>query len=575
MLKNIFSFNSIKYKLFFLVFIMVIGLCVVGYIGYNQSVNLGEIINEYDTNYLPTFNYLLNSDRDFQQSKVALMQAVNENNKQYLDELKNTFEENITQAEERFIKYENTGVIFEEEEKFRNIFHTEFEKYKNITDKIWTQLSSNNYNNLNSLLDEEYAKFDLVRNQMDGIQELYMKETENIREKSHSNIQRAITLISTAGIITIIIGIVISFIIIRGITTPLNAINAFAQSIAEGSLNSKIKEKHLNKKDEIGKLSKAMDTMQNNLRELVGEIAEISSNLSASSEELSASGEEVAASAEQVGNAIQQVASGAEEQSAQVEETSSTIDDLINQLNDVNNMSVEMDEQAGNVMNNIKEGNESVNASVIQIQNVKNNSSEVATTIDKLGNLSQEIGNIIELINDIAAQTNLLALNAAIEAARAGEAGRGFSVVADEIRELAEESAEATEQIAGLIKDIQGGVGNAVDKMNNTEEVVNNSVNAIEGTGKSFEGINKAAVNLTNLIEKISQKAKDVSANSKEVEEAIGQIASVSEEAASNSEEVAASSEEQSASTEEIVNAANELAEMADNLTNVVNKFEL
>jgi methyl-accepting chemotaxis protein len=179
------------------------------------------------------------------------------------------------------------------------------------------------------------------------------------------------------------------------------------------------------------------------------------------------------------------------------------------------------------------------------------------------------------MINDIAAQTNLLALNAAIEAARAGEAGRGFSVVADEIRQLAEESEDATNQIGGLVKEIQNGVGNAVNKMDETETVVDESVAAIETTGKSFKQINGAALTLSDLIEKISSRSAEVRGNSQEVESAIEQIASVSEEAASNSEEVAAAGEEQSASTEEIVNAAEELSAMAAKLTSIVAEFEI
>ena len=377
------------------------------------------------------------------------------------------------------------------------------------------------------------------------------------------------------GIIAIVIGLVIAFFIAMYIANPIKIATKQAELIADGDLTSEIPEKLLNRKDEIGVLAKSFSIMISNLKNMIGKVADTSSNLSASSEELSASSEEIAASAEQVGNAIQEVASGAEEQSAQVEETTANIHDLINQIGNVGNMSGEMNEQADFVMNNIEGGNKSIANSVEQINNVKDNSNEVSLTIDNLGSLSNRIGEIVELINGIAAQTNLLALNAAIEAARAGEAGRGFSVVADEIRELAEESSSATEEIGGLIKDIQNGVTNAIDKMNNTEEVVDESVGAIEDTGNSFGEINNAAKNLRKLIEKIGKQAEDMTGNSNKVEEAIMQIAAVSQESASNSEEVAASSEEQGASTEEIVTAATELAEMANQLTNAVNKFKL
>jgi methyl-accepting chemotaxis protein len=359
----------------------------------------------------------------------------------------------------------------------------------------------------------------------------------------------------------------------RSITKPITAAVGFANDIANGNL--RVDNIDINRKDELGVLADSLNKMKEDLRSILAKVSDIAANLSASSEELTASGEEVATAAQQVGQSIQQVASGAEEQSAQVEETSSKINELINQINDVTEMSKEMDEQADNVMNNIEEGNSSIDNSVNQIEDVKNNSQEVASTINSLGELSNKIGEIVQLINDIAAQTNLLALNAAIEAARAGEAGRGFSVVADEIRQLAEESEDATNQIGSLVREIQDGVSNAVNKMDNTEEVVNGSVGAIRSTGKSFEEINSAALRLRDLIENINQQSDKVSRNSIEVEGTVKEIASVSEEAASNSEEVAAASEEQSASTEEIVNAAEELANMANELTESVNRFDI
>ncbi len=327
--------------------------------------------------------------------------------------------------------------------------------------------------------------------------------------------------------------------------------------------------------NEIKTLGAWFNKFVDKLNNIITDMADIASDLSSSSQELSASSEEISASADQVGNAIEEVASGAEEQTAQIEETKGSVDNLSNKITNVEERSEDMDKKADDVMNNIKEGNQSINDSIEQVKEVKNQSSAVSTKINELGTLSQKIGDIVELINRISAQTNLLALNAAIEAARAGEAGRGFSVVADEIRELAEESSDATEQIAVLIDDIQAGVDDTIQQMDKAEEAVSDGVNAIQTTESSFNEINEAAGSLRKLIADISGAAEEMADSSSKVESAIDEIASVSGQTSSNAEEVAASSEEQSASTEEIVNASESLAAMAQKLSTTVNKFNI
>lgn len=399
------------------------------------------------------------------------------------------------------------------------------------------------------------------------------EERQHAIQVANANMAYAIGVLITAVVISTIVGSLITYFVSRMVNKNLSTVINNSRQIADGNLV--IEKIDYKGKDEIGQLAGTVNTMHDNLTDMIERIQTVTEQVSASSQELSASGDQVGKTAEQVGMAIQQVASGAEEQSAQIEETGRNINDLIDQIEDVENQSDKMNKQAEDVMTNISRGNNALSTSVEKVNNVREDTAQVAEIVNNLGDLSGEIGDIVELINGISTQTNLLALNAAIEAARAGEAGRGFNVVAEEIRELAEESSQATENIANLIKEVRNGVDNAVKKMNNTTEVVEESVGAIEETGDSFVDIKKAADNLTELIDIITKNAQDMSKNSVTVEQAVNNIASVSQEAAGNAEEVAASSEEQVAATEEIVSSAGQLAKMAEDLSAAVNKFDV
>lgn len=382
----------------------------------------------------------------------------------------------------------------------------------------------------------------------------------------------ALKNIIVSSIISILIIVSITLFMNRQVVKPINILKANAKELADLNLNATI----LNPKgkDEIADLAKSFNEMRDRLKSTIGIVAESANKIANSSHQLSESSHQTSEAANQVALTMNDIAIGTTTQAEQSEHIvtmmQQTIDEVANSLERAEQTlrsAIESTEIA-------KKGEEAINEAIKHLGAVTQTVSYATDSIQKLGKRSEEIGGIITVISDIAEQTNLLALNAAIEAARAGEQGKGFAVVASEVRKLAEQSKQASGQITGLINDIQAETSVTVRTMESNLLAVNEQVMIINKGGEALEEIVGKVVETETGVEHMKNSFSNVYENSRNVQHAIHEISSIIEESAAATEEVAATSEEQYATVSEITVSADELANISDSLRDEVNKFK-
>ncbi|MCJ8213648.1 methyl-accepting chemotaxis protein [Aeromonas veronii] len=433
-------------------------------------------------------------------------------------------------------------------ERDRNMFaelKTAAAKYFSAHGDLETAIRQGDIAKMQSLIKNE-SRAALEQAGQDGLE--LRKENDRVAnlltKQSEASYERAKLLSTTVGALTLLFVVIVAWLLIRQIRNPVMTLLEQTRQVAAGNLTSQLDMKQFSH-DELGKLAQGFNEMQSNLRMLVNEVSGSVVQLGAAAEEISAVAEQSANNMGAQQHELNQLATAMNEMQATVQEVARNTNDAAS--------------AATSASDTAAQGSETVNDSIGRIEKVATAIEETALVIRQLGDDSRNIGMVLEVIQGIAEQTNLLALNAAIEAARAGEQGRGFAVVADEVRTLAKRTQDSTSQINQIISELQQRANEAGVTMQQSQDMMSETVHTAREAGASIAEISSSVNSISHMNIQIATATEEQGAVSEELNRNVVNISNASEEVATGAKQMA--------------QACNDLNLLATQLQEVVRKF--
>lgn len=559
--------------------ILLVIMILSGFLAVYKMHKLNEKVSEFTDGWMPglqavlEINAALQTIYAYDQSLYATVNAADK------EKIVKQIEEQFLYVEEKTKDYEKTVQTSEDAEIFGNLQRT-LEVYKTFNNRI---VESGKEIDVSTVATpEDLKRLEELRLQADMLFKERQQYVDELKKRNSEGANQAVAesyqlyrdgmrdtllllVISLAGGILLAIGLT------RNIRNPL--VKLVAKEVASGNL--RVEPLIIKNRDEFASLTQSFNEMTASLQTLIRQVSTSSEQVAASAEELTASAEQTSKATEQIAVTVQEVAAGTDRQVRSVDEGSRVVREMTASIQHIAANAQSASSTAVQVAELAGEGNQAIQAAVQQMSAIHDSIRNLTGAVEGLGKHSQEIGHIIEVITGIAEQTNLLALNAAIEAARAGEHGRGFAVVADEVRKLAEQSSQSAAQIAKLINTIQEETVRAVDSMQAGNREVQSGIAAVHQAGETFGQIQYSIQDVTEQIRDVSAAVQQVSAHTDQVVEVISLIAEGSDVTADGTQNVSAATEEQLASMEEIAASATSLSKLAEELQDTVSAFKI
>ncbi|SEB63791.1 methyl-accepting chemotaxis protein [Pseudomonas jessenii] len=473
-----------------------------------------------------SYRLLVNREPDVQQKTMELLETRN----QQIRTAQATYEKLIASPQERATYDQYVQLLGQ---------------YRQIEDRMKTLSRNNQIDELRSLLNTDLLNnSEAVNTVLNRLLEINTQQSHDTNQQSADQYDSAFNLVITLLVIATALTLLLAWLLTNSITQPIaNALGA-AEQIAEGNLTRPIT---VDGQDEAGRLLLAMSKMQEKLRDTL--------------QRISGSATQLASAAEELNSVTDESARGLTRQNNEIEQAATAVNEMTSAVEEVARNAVSTSEASKNATTSAGDGRDLVQETVSAIERMSADVQSTATLIGDLANESRDIGKVLDVIRGLADQTNLLALNAAIEAARAGEAGRGFAVVADEVRALAHRTQQSTSEIERMIGSIQSGTEHAVDSMRNSTERAESTLNIARGAGMSLDTINSAIVEINERNLVIASAAEEQAQVAREVDRNLVNIRDLSVQSATGANQTSA--------------ASNELSRLAVDLNTLVGRFSL
>ncbi|EKG34982.1 methyl-accepting chemotaxis protein [Pseudomonas syringae] len=473
-----------------------------------------------------SYRLLVNRDPETQQKTIELMAM---RNKQ------------ITDAQAVYEKLISTP----DERNFYGQYVQLLGQYRQLEERLKTLTRANNIDELQGLLNNEMvSNSDQMNVVLRKLVDINTAQLNEVKEQASREYDSAFNMVIGLLIAATLLTIVFAWMLIKSITTPIATALLAAETIAQGNLTKPIS---IDGTDEAGRLLLAMKTMQDKLRDTLQGISGSATQLASAAEELNAVTDESAR--------------GLVQQNDEIEQAATAVNQMTSAVEEVARNATSTSQASRSAATSAGDGRDLVQETVSAIERMSGDVQGTAELIISLANESRDIGKVLDVIRGLADQTNLLALNAAIEAARAGEAGRGFAVVADEVRALAHRTQQSTSEIERMISSIQTGTEQAVSSMRNSTERAESTLNIAKGAGQALNTINSAVeeINERNMV--IASAAEEQAQVAREVDRNLVNIRDLSAQSTNGANQTSA--------------ASTELSRLAIDLNGMVARFAL